>query len=97
MRTYEVVFIAQPGLDETGLASLVETVKRTVTENGGEIVKEEMMGRRKLAYPINRYDEGHYVLLHASLERPALNELERRLKLSEDVLRHIIVRLDEIA
>ena len=97
MRTYELVFIAQPGLDEEGLASLVETVKQTVTENGGEIIKEEMMGRRKLAYPINRYEEGHYILLHANLERPTLNELERRLKLSEDILRHIIVRLDEIA
>lgn len=97
LRTYELVFIAQPELDEEALTALVASIKQIVTDNGGEIVKAESMGRRRLAYPIGRYNEGHYVLIHAGMERLALNELERRLKLSEDVIRHLVVRLDELA
>lgn len=97
MRTYELVFIAQPELDEEAQASLVESIQRVITDNGGEIVKTEPMGRRRLAYPIGRHNEGHYTLIHAAMERQALSELDRRLKLSEDVIRHLVVRLDEVA
>ena len=97
MRTYELVFIAQPDLDEEALASLVESIQQTISDNGGEIVKTEAMGRRRLAYPIGRHSEGHYTLIHAAMERQALIELDRRLKLSEDVIRHLVVRLDEVA
>ena len=97
MRTYELVFIAQPELDEEALTSLVEGIQQTITDNGGEIVKTEAMGRRRLAYPIGRHVEGHYTLIHAAMERQALTELDRHLKLSEDVIRHLVVRLDEVA
>jgi small subunit ribosomal protein S6 len=89
--------IAQPELDEEALASLVESFKQTIADNGGEIVKVESMGRRRLAYVIGRHSEGHYMLIQAGMERQALAELDRRLKLSEDVIRHLVVRLDEIA
>lgn len=97
MRTYELMFIVQPNLDEEGLAALVERVQQAITSNGGEIVKVEDMGRRRLAYPINHHSEGHYILIHTGLERPAMIELERTLKLSEDVLRFLLVRLEEVA
>lgn len=95
MRTYELVFIAQPDLEEDGLNALVERVQQVTVENGGEIQKTEHMGRRRLAYPIDKRTEGHYVLIHASLDGVAMAELERSLKLSEDVIRHLLVRLDE--
>jgi small subunit ribosomal protein S6 len=95
VRTYELVFVAQPELDEDGLKALVESVQQVMIDSGGEIVKIEEMGRRRLAYPIRKHREGHYTLMHAKLERPAIMELERSLKLSEDVLRHLLVRLDE--
>lgn len=97
MRTYEVVYVVQPELDEEALNALVESVTQTITANGGEIVKTEPMGRRRLAFNLGRHTEAHYMLVHARMERRALDELDRRLKLSEDVLRHLVVRLDEIA
>ena len=95
MRTYELVFIAQPDLEEEGVNALMERVQQVMVENGGEIQKAEHMGRRRLAYPIDKRTEGHYVLIHASLDGAAMTELERSLKLSEDVIRHLLVRLDE--
>ena len=95
MRTYELVFIVQPALDEEGLNALVEQVQQVITENEGEVVKVEQMGKRRLAYPIRHLKDGYYVLMHAKLERLSMTELERMLKLSEDVLRHLLIRLDE--
>lgn len=95
MPAYELVFIAQPNLDEEALNALVSRVQQVITDNQGQILKVEPMGRRKLAYPIKKYREGSYVLIQANLERAAMAELERTLKLSEDVLRHLLVRLDE--
>jgi len=96
LRTYELIFIVQPDLDEEGLTALTERITQVMTDNGGEIVKVEQMGRRELAYPVQRRTAGHYVLIHARLEQTAIRELERALKLSEDVLRHMLVRLDEV-
>ena len=96
LRTYELIFIAQPDLDEEHLNALVEHVQQTITTHGGQLVKTEPLGRRKLAYPIKKRREGHYVLIHAGLELATIAELERDLKLSEDVLRYLLVRLDEI-
>ncbi len=95
LRTYELVFIAQPDLDEEHLNALNEHVQQVITSRGGQIVKLELMGRRKLAYPIKKRKEGHYVLIHAGMEMATIAELERDLKLSEDVLRYLLFRLDE--
>lgn len=96
LRTYELMMIAKAELDEEGLAAVTERVQQVITANGGEIVQVETMGRRKLAYPIQRHREGHYVLIHAAMERETIRELERSLRLSEDVFRHLLVRLDEV-
>ena len=96
MRTYELFFIVQPDLDEEGLAALTERITQVMTDNGGEVVKAVQMGRRELTYPVKRRTAGYYVLIHAKLEQTAIRELDRALKLSEDVLRHMMVRLDEV-
>lgn len=95
LRTYELVFIAQPEMEEEDLTALVDSVRQIITDTGGQVVKVEHMGKRRLAYSIKKRQEGHYVLVHAEFERATMLELERRLGLSEDVLRHILVRLDE--
>ena len=94
-RTYELVFIVQPELEEDGLNALVDRIQQVMIDNGGQVQKVEHMGRRKLAYAIDKRTEGYYVLIHSSLDGAAIGELERSLRLSEDVLRHLLVRLDE--
>lgn len=95
MRTYELIFIVRPELEEEALNALVARLQQLITDNGGQVAKVDQMGRRKLAYPIQKCREGHYVLITASLDRKVTAELERSLKLSEEVLRHMLVRLDE--
>ena len=95
MRTYELLFIARPELEEEELGALVESIQKAMTDNGGEIVDVEHWGKRTLAYAIKHKTEGYYVLIHAKLELPAIREMERTLKLSEDVLRYLLVRMDE--
>jgi len=97
MPAYELLFIVQPNLDEEGLNALVARIQQVITDNQGQIIKVEQMGRRKLAYPLKKQREGIYVLIQAGLERVAMAELERALKLSEDVLRYMLLRLDETA
>ena len=95
MRTYELMFIVRPEIEEEALDALVERVQQIMTDNGGQVEKVDRMGRRRLAYPIQKRREGHYVLIQAGLEQAAMTELERNLKLSEDVIRHLLVRVDE--
>lgn len=97
MRKYEAMFIMQPNMEEEALAAFVERLKTLVTEKGGEVVNVERMGLRKLAYPIDRHQQGHYVLFQANLNQEALLELERALKLSESLLRYLITRPPEAA
>lgn len=97
MRTYELMFIAQPDLDEEALKALVERMQQVIVANGGQVIDVEDLGRRTLAYPIKHRKEGNYVLFHAGMGQATITEVERALRLSEDVLRHMLVRLDEIA
>lgn len=96
MRTYELVVILQPNLDEEELDAAVGTLRQVVVDNGGEIVRIESMGRRRLAYEIRKHSEGHYVLMYLNMERPTILEVERRLKLSDDVIRYLLVRMEEL-
>ena len=95
MRTYELMFILQPDLDQEALKAATEQVQQVITDNGGEILQVKQMGRRRLAYPIRHREAGHYVLLHAEMERPAILEMERYIKLSDDILRHLLIRLED--
>jgi small subunit ribosomal protein S6 len=94
MRNYEIAFIAHPELDDAAFAALVEKAQGWVTASGGQVVKTDLWGRRRLAYPIRKQTEGQYVLLQAQLEAPSLREVERNLRLTEQVMRFQIVRTD---
>jgi small subunit ribosomal protein S6 len=95
MRNYEMVFIAAPQLDEEGLTSLTERVSGWITAAGGEIASTNVWGRQRLAYAIRKQTEGTYVQLDFQLAPIATRELERNMRIDENVLRHLVVRLDE--
>ena len=92
--TYETLFITPPNLTEDQEKATVDGLAQVVSEGGGEFTANERMGRRRLAYPIRKFDEGVYnrFLYDAGVEVP--KELERRIRLSDQVLRSLTVRLE---
>ncbi|MBR4020884.1 MAG: 30S ribosomal protein S6 [Firmicutes bacterium] len=93
MTNYEVMFVIEPALEEAAKEATIEKVK-AVIEADGEIAKVDVWGMRKLAYPINKKNEGYYVVIEfkASTELP--KELDRRMRISDNVIRHIIINKD---
>jgi len=99
MRRYELIFILRPDLGgEEAVTGQVERVQGFIRDQGGSVVSVDQnnpWGRRKLAYEIADQQEGYYVLTHFDLNPSKCDELERSLKLSESILRYLLVRLDE--
>ncbi len=94
LRDYELVLVISPEVVEEEFEATIDTLSRFITERGGTISDIERWGKRRLAYPIIRFVEGSYVLARFKL-RPALGkELEANLRISEEVLRHLLIRLD---
>ena len=94
-RIYEVVFIIDPDTPDEEIKRLTENLQTIVTDQGGTITKSEVMGRRQLAYQIGRKNEGVYVLFEVEGTGREIAELERRMRVSDQVLRYITVRVDE--
>jgi len=93
MRTYEVLFILSPQVPEEEATTLSTEFKRIAEGTGAKLTHEEAWGRRRLAYPIQKFNEGNYQLLVFETEA-GLSELDRRMKNSDRILRHMIVRTD---
>jgi small subunit ribosomal protein S6 len=94
-RPYEVTFVVRPDLDEAGLTGVIDKVKGWITASGGSVTKTDLWGRRRLAYPLKKMTEGQYVLVLANLPAQSLAGLERDLRLSEEILRFLLIRVDE--
>lgn len=94
-RIYEVVFIIDPATGEEDSTRLVENLQKIVTDQGGAITKSESMGRRSLAYRIGRNTEGHFMLFEIEGTGGEIAELERRMRVSDQVMRYLTVRVDE--
>ncbi|GIV77260.1 30S ribosomal protein S6 [Litorilinea aerophila] len=92
---YELVYILHPDMDEEGILALNERLGQIVQEQQGEVTTTELWGRRTLAYPIQKHFEGHYVLHRFLLPPEATGEIDRFLRLNENVLRHLMLRLDK--
>jgi small subunit ribosomal protein S6 len=90
MREYEVVFIVHPDLDETAFHDIVNRVKSWITDSGGEIVKEDFWGKRKLAYPLRKQQEGQYFFLKTQMSPDFVSEVERNMRLLEPIMRFMI-------
>lgn len=94
MRTYETIFITQPALTEDDDRAALDGFAQVVEEQGGALSAKERMGRRRLAYVIQKAEEGVYHRLLYDSEAAVPKELERRLRISDKVLRHLTVRLE---
>ncbi len=94
-RSYEVMFIVRPDVEEADLDKLIEGFSGNVTNGGGEVKSVEKMGRRRLAYTVKKFNDGFYVLLTISAVGSLIGEIERRLRVSEPVIKFITVRMDE--
>ena len=95
MRSYELMYILDPKLDEDGSKVLLVKIEELMSKQGVEIEKTEPWGKRRLAYAIKGNWEGSYILSYLKAEPTAISEMERRLRVTEGVLRFITVRTDE--
>lgn len=95
MRTYEVIYIVHPDLDESSFKQINDQVQSAIKDSGGKINKADIWGKRKMAYRIRKQSDGLYVLLHTEMEPAFCAELERQLRLQESVMRFLIIATDE--
>jgi len=96
MRKYEVMFIVRPDLEEEQIKTVAENMKNVLTGNGASIKEEKPMGQRELAYEINKYKTGYYFLyVVESNDSKATEEFDRIAGISEDVIRSLIVRVED--
>jgi small subunit ribosomal protein S6 len=95
VQTYETLFVTTPTLTEDDERATVETLAEIVTEGGGTMVANDRMGRRRLAYPIRKHSDGVYMRFLYDAEPAVPRELERRIRLSDKILRVLTVRLEE--
>ncbi|MDA0797113.1 MAG: 30S ribosomal protein S6 [Chloroflexi bacterium] len=92
MRQYELVLMLEAEVDEERVGAVMDRVRRLI--GTGEVVDEDSWGRRKLAYKIGNRSEANYHLAHLSMEAPESKDLEAGLKLTDDVMRHLLIRQD---
>lgn len=95
MRVYEVLFIVAPNTEEGDIATLVTQLSDVITNQGAEVKKVDRMGRRRLAYPIGKFNDGHYVVLTVEGTGSEIAEVERRMRVNDSVIRYITIRIDE--
>jgi small subunit ribosomal protein S6 len=95
MRNYEFTFIVHPDVEDEGLEGVTEKVSQLITEGGGRVTNVDHWGRRRLAYPVQKQREGYYVLMQIQLDPKSISELERKLKLTEEVIRYLLVRVED--
>jgi len=95
MRKYEMLYVLQPDLDEEQLQALQGKVSGIITEQGGQGTEVKEWGKRRLAYEIADFREGYYIEVHFEGTPQDVEELERVIKITNGILRHIIVRIEE--
>src|ERR1700761_5048385 len=94
-RFYEVMFIVRPDIEDADVDKLIAGFEQTVTNGGGTVRSTEKLGKRKLAYTVRKFNDGNYILLTIDADGALIAELERRLRVSEPVIKFITVRMDE--
>ncbi|MBQ9615826.1 MAG: 30S ribosomal protein S6 [Selenomonadaceae bacterium] len=94
MRKYEIIFIVKP-LEEEAVNAVVEKFTKLIANNGGTIDKEDRWGKKRLAYEIKDESEGYYVLFNVTCEPACVAECDRVMKITDELLKHMIVKSDE--
>ncbi len=95
-RFYETIFIARQDITANQVESLAKQYTNVIKEFSGEVTKTEFCGLRNLAYKIKKNRKGHYVLMNIAVKPEGIKEVERQMKINEDVLRYLSVRVDEL-
>ena len=95
MRDYELAVVISPDVTDEQAPEAYERVRQMVVSRGGEIVNEDVWGRKKLAYPIGKHLEGNYLFTDIKLPPERVRDLESGLQISEEVLRHMLIRKDD--
>lgn len=95
MKKYEIMYIIRPNMEEEAQKALVERFAGVLTENGAEIINTKDWGKRRLAYEINDLRDGFYMILNVNSNSEAVKEFDRLAKISEDIIRHIVVKDEE--
>ena len=93
MKKYEIMYIVKPTLGEDELKKVNETLKNGLTSKGANIIDFKEMGQKELAYEINKHKSGYYFLINVEANNEIVNEFNRLATISEDVIRHLIIRL----
>jgi small subunit ribosomal protein S6 len=96
MALYENVFIARQDVSGTQVEALTDGFATLITENGGQVAKREYWGLRNLAYRIKKNRKGHYVLMNIDAPPAAVKEMERTMRINEDIVRFLTIRVDEL-
>lgn len=94
MRKYEIIFIVK-SLEEEATNNVIEKFAKLIATNGGKIDKEDRWGKKRLAYEIKKEAEGFYVIFYVTCEPACVNECDRVMKITDEILKHMIVRTDE--
>jgi small subunit ribosomal protein S6 len=96
MALYESVFIARQDVSSSQVDGIADTLQKVIEDNGGQVAKREYWGLRNLAYKIKKNRKGHYALFNIDAPADALREYERTMKLNEDILRYMTIKVDEL-
>ncbi|HHH72916.1 MAG TPA: 30S ribosomal protein S6 [Sulfuricurvum sp.] len=94
MRHYENLVIVKPTLTEEEIKNSIAAIEAVITDNGGEIVARDEMGMRKMAYPIEKNPRGYFHVVYYTIEPSAIEEIERRFRINEELLRFVTIKYD---
>ncbi|MGD6842663.1 30S ribosomal protein S6 [Bacillus infantis] len=92
MRKYEIMYVIRPNIEDEAKKALVERFNSILTDNGAELTESKDWGKRRLAYEINDFRDGYYQLITLNAEAAAVDEFTRLAKISEDIIRHMVVK-----
>jgi small subunit ribosomal protein S6 len=95
VRNYEAMYILKTDLEEEAINTVIARFEDVVKNNNGEVVKTDRWGKRRLAYEVDGKSDGFYVLMTFKSEKEATQELERLLRLSDDIIRHLVIKKEE--
>lgn len=95
MRKYEIMYIIRPNIEDEAKKALVERFNGILSENGAEVTEAKEWGKRRLAYEINDFRDGYYMLIQVNSAAAAVQEFDRLAKISEDIIRHIVIKKED--
>jgi len=95
MRNYEIMYIIRPNIEDEVKTNVIERFNSILTSNGAEITNVDDKGKRRLAYAINDFRDGYYVVINFKGDEKAVNEFNRLAKFSDEIIRHVVVREDD--